>query len=192
MEEYNEKVRQLRAGEEAYKNGTQQYEDGLAYYTLLDGYYKGYMDVFDLAAALGEDLPGIEYRDYINAPDTGGITVMVPSYIMDAIDKFTYSLPSVIETNVALAQFEQSKADLDATRLQLDTANTELKAAGEQLNATGDTFEQSYAQLEEAENTLETERINGQNTLNENKRQLDDAEIQYQNGIDEYRQGEVV
>ena len=191
LEEYNEKVRQLRAGEEAYKNGTQQYEDGLAYYTLLDGYYKGYMDVFDLAAALGEDLPGIEYRDYINAPDTGGITVMVPSYIMDAIDKFTYSLPSVIETNVALAQFEQSKADLDATRLQLDTANTELKAAGEQLNATGDTFEQSYAQLEEAENTLETERINGQNTLNENKRQLDDAEIQYQNGIDEYRQGEV-
>lgn len=191
LEEYNERVRQLRAGEEAYKNGLEEYDKGLSYYTLLDGYHKGFMDVFDLAQGFGEDLPGIEYRDYINIPNTGGITVIVPEYILEAVNEFTASLPSQAETIAALANLEQTKEELEATNLQLIAANSELNAAGEQLNTAGAAFEQGYAELAEAERTLENERTNGQRTLNDNKLQLNNAETEYQNGIDEYRQGEI-
>lgn len=191
LEEYNEGVRNIKAGEEQYEENRLQYEQGVFYYSLLDGYYKGFMDVFDLAQSLGEDLPGIEYRDYINSSNTGGITVFIPEYVTEAIGKFTYSLPSAIETTAALSQLEASKAELEAAKEQLSASGAELIAAGERLTAAKAEFDQGYAQLTEAEQTLENEKNSGQLALDNTKLQLDDAERQYREGIEEYRQGEI-
>ncbi len=191
LEEYNLNVRQFREADSKYKEGLEKYNEGYRYYSLLDSYYNDYIDVFDLAAALGTELPGIEYRDYIDQSDNNGITVIVPDYVLQAVYEFTYSLPSTIEASVALSQLESTKAQLDASAEELSKVNAELTAAGKQINSVGETFKTGYTQLEEAERTLENEKNNGQRALDDNKLQLDSAEKEYQKGVNDYRQGEV-
>ncbi len=191
LEEYNQNVRLFKASDEEYKKGLEDYNEGYGYYSLLDSYYRDYIDVFDLAEALNTELPGIEYRDYIDQSDSDGITVIIPDYVTSAIYEFTYSLPSAIEVSMGLSQLEITKSKLDAAAEELSKANAELKTAGDQIKAAGQTFKESYTQLDDAEKALENEEINGQRTLDENKLQLDNAEKQYQKGIDDYRQGEI-
>lgn len=214
LEEYNQNVRQYRAGVEQHSDGLAQYEEGLAYYTLLSSYYNGYIDAYGLAVALGLiDPPAPEPSQGGSSaenPDSGnvslqsdetpfepmareGITIIPPvnNYENAVIENLTASLPSEGEVLMTLEELERTKAVLDATAEELSSVNTQLLAAGEQLNETGRTFTDGFAQLSQAEQTLETERVNGQQTLDENRNLLLDGEAEYEKGIEDYRQGEI-
>lgn len=214
LEEYNRNVRQYRAGVEQHSDGLAQYEEGYAYYTLLNSYYNGNIDAYGLAVALGlidppapepnqggrsaenPDSDAVSIQSY-EEPDASdereGITIIPPinNYENAVIENLTASLPSEGEVLMTLEELEKTKAVLDATAKELSDVNTQLLAAGEQLNETGKTFEEGFAQLAQAEQTLETERVNGQQTLDENRNLLLDGEAEYEKGIDDYRQGEI-
>lgn len=214
LEEYNRNVRQYRAGVEQHSDGLAQYEEGYAYYTLLNSYYNGNIDAYGLAVALGlidppapepnqggrsaenPDSDAVSLQSY-EEPDASdereGITIIPPinNYENAVIENLTASLPSEGEVLMTLEELEKTKAVLDATAKELSDVNTQLLAAGEQLNETGKTFEEGFAQLAQAEQTLETERVNGQQTLDENRNLLLDGEAEYEKGIDDYRQGEI-
>lgn len=214
LDEYNQNVRQYRAGAEQHSDGLAQYEEGYAYYTLLNSYYNGYIDAYGLAVALGLiDPPAPEPNQggrSMEAPDSGtvslqsdeapaaptgreGITIIPPvnNYENAVIENLVASLPSEYEVLMTLEELERTKEVLDATAKELSDVNTQLLAAGEQLNATGKTFEEGFAQLSQAEQTLETERVNGQQTLDDSRNLLLDGEAEYEKGIEDYRQGEI-
>ena len=212
LDEYNQNVRQYRAGVEQHSDGLAQYEEGYAYYTLLNSYYNGHIDAYGLAVALGlidppvsePSMGGAEASDSgivslqsyeaSAAPTTReGITIIPPidNYEHAIIENLIASLPSEGEVLITLGELEQAKAALDATAEELSSVNTQLVAAGEQLNETGKTFADGFAQLSQAEQTLETERVNGQQSLDDSRNLLLDGEAEYEKGIEDYRQGEI-
>lgn len=209
LNEYNESVRQYRDGVDKHREGLAQYEEGYAYYSLLNSYYNGYLDAYGLAVALGLiDAPspvqsqstesfgsgGIERSQSLYAPMSDeGITIIPPvnNYENAIIENLIATLPSKSEVLMTLNELDRTKAVLDETAEELSGVNAQLLDAGEQLNETGKILEGGFAQLSQAELTLETERTNGQQTLDDSRKQLADGEAQYEKGIEDYRQGEI-
>lgn len=193
---YNESVRQYRAANDEYKQGLAQYEEGYAYYSLLSRYYNGYISDYGLAVALGliDPLPeGSAPEVTSSGQENDGIIVLPPvnSAESEIIANLIASLPTHDEVAAALSGLEQTKAILDGTAEELRGVNSQLLAAGEQLNKTGKNLESGFSQLAQAEKTLETERAEGQRTLDETKAMLTEGEEEYQKGAEEYRRGEI-
>lgn len=193
---YNENVRQYRAASDEYKQGLAQYEEGYAYYSLLSRYYNGYITDYGLAVALGliDPLPeGSVPSVTSSGQGNDGIIVLPPvnSAENEIIANLIASLPSRDEVTEALSGLEQTKLILDGTAEELRGVNSQLLEAGEQLNETGKNLENGFSQLSQAEKTLETERAEGQRTLDETKAMLDEGEAEYQKGAEEYRRGEI-
>ncbi|MCM1054957.1 MAG: FtsX-like permease family protein [Bacteroides sp.] len=192
LNEYNESVRQYKAGAEQHREGLSRYEEGYSYYTLLDGYHKGYIDIYGLAAALGLIDPSA--AEELAAAQSGEGIVILPSadnYDNLLVNDLAASLPSADEVSAALAELELAKAELDGARAELNAVNEQLLSAGEQINQTGITLNEGFAQLSAAEQTLEAERISGQQTLDDSRKQLEDGEAEYEKGVEEYRRGEI-
>lgn len=193
---YNENVRQYRAAGDEYKQGLAQYEEGYAYYSLLSRYYNGYITDYGLAVALGliDPLPeGSVPSVTSSGQGNDGIIVLPPAGGAESeiIANLIASLPSRDEVTEALSGLEQTKLILDGTAEELRGVNSQLLEAGEQLNETGKNLESGFSQLAQAEKTLETERAEGQRTLDETKAMLDEGEAEYQKGAEEYRRGEI-
>lgn len=193
---YNENVRQYRAASDEYKQGLAQYEEGYAYYSLLSRYYNGYITDYGLAVALGliDPLPeGSVPSVTSSGQGNDGIIVLPPAGGAESeiIANLIASLPSRDEVTETLSGLEQTKLILDGTAEELRGVNSQLLEAGEQLNETGKNLESGFSQLAQAEKTLETERAEGQRTLDETKAMLDEGEAEYQKGAEEYRRGEI-
>lgn len=215
FDEYQQGLNEYNAGYEQYTAGLAQYEEGIAYYTLLDNYYKGYIGPYELAGALGVELPdgmtdpeaapfsmdnmsdGYEADDAISLlnqeavinliEETPSIEYLYPEPVM----QFLNSLPDEETVIYTLAELEQTKAVLDETARQLDASKAQLEAARLQLEETKRTLDDGRDQLDDAEATLEAEKANGEQTLADTWAQLVEAEKEYDQGIEDYRQGEL-
>lgn len=182
IDQYEKGVNRYLDGYEQYTAGLAQYEEGLGYYTLLDNYYKGYLTPYELAAALGAELPMPEITPLPDPYSMGDETEQgaegyqadmaavsdMASPFSDGIAAFSDNSGIEYQYPEAVIQFLNTLPDRETVT---DTL-AELAQTKAVLDETGRQLEASKATLDETQAQLEQTRI----ALDEASAQLDDAE----------------